>query len=294
MADFQQVWLNNSLQSFLSFFDDRPGKLFDGLEHIRVAICINEAEKNTKHTIQTTNYIKFPTETRPFLFESIAYIENNGLLHNTIPKLNRKIEQQILAKLLKDDTELQYFFNKTGGKILYYHNAPQYFIRAHSFVPYFWNEKDGEKVSGHNKQLVFSSKSNRDITITILSSSVFYLWFVLQSDCRDLNVKEIGEFPINFAIMEAEIKSSLESLARSLEKDLKKNAYRKEANYKATGKVVYDEFYPKKSKSVIDEIDRVLARHYGFTDEELDFIINYDIKYRMGGELEGKVEDEEK
>jgi hypothetical protein len=25
-----------------------------------------------------------------------------------------------------------------------------------------------------------------------------------------------------------------------------------------------------------------LAKHYGFTDEELDFIINYDIKYRMG------------
>ena len=32
----------------------------------------------------------------------------------------------------------------------------------------------------------------------------------------------------------------------------------------------------------MDEIDRVLAKHYGFTDEELDFIINYDIKYRMG------------
>jgi len=26
----------------------------------------------------------------------------------------------------------------------------------------------------------------------------------------------------------------------------------------------------------------VLARHYSFTDGELDFIINYDIKYRMG------------
>jgi len=32
----------------------------------------------------------------------------------------------------------------------------------------------------------------------------------------------------------------------------------------------------------IDEIDRFLAQHYGLTDEELDFIINYDIKYRMG------------
>jgi hypothetical protein len=47
-----------------------------------------------------------------------------------------------------------------------------------------------------------------------------------------------------------------------------------------------------------DEIDRVLAAHYGFTDEELDFIpstglrtgINYDIKYRMGRDTE--LEDE--
>jgi len=27
-------------------------------------------------------------------------------------------------------------------------------------------------------------------------------------------------------------------------------------------------------------------RHYGFTDEELDLIINYDIKYRMGRDAE--------
>jgi hypothetical protein len=38
----------------------------------------------------------------------------------------------------------------------------------------------------------------------------------------------------------------------------------------------------------INQINRVFAKHYGFTEEELDFIINYDIKYRMGGELEGE------
>jgi len=58
---------------------------------------------------------------------------------------------------------------------------------------------------------------------------------------------------------------------------------RKKCTYGATGKVIYAQFYPKYSKPIIDEIDRVLAKHYGFTDEELDFIINYDIKYRMGG-----------
>ena len=41
----------------------------------------------------------------------------------------------------------------------------------------------------------------------------------------------------------------------------------------------------KLSKPIIDEIDKVLAKHYGFTEEELDFIINYDIKYLMGDEL---------
>ena len=44
-------------------------------------------------------------------------------------------------------------------------------------------------------------------------------------------------------------------------------------------------FFIKYSKSIIDEIDKVLSGYYGFTDEELDFIINYDIKYRMGDEL---------
>jgi len=44
----------------------------------------------------------------------------------------------------------------------------------------------------------------------------------------------------------------------------------------------YQEFRPSQSKTMIDKIDRFLAEHYGFTTEELDFIINYDIKYRMG------------
>ncbi|MBM6675074.1 hypothetical protein [Marseilla massiliensis] len=46
--------------------------------------------------------------------------------------------------------------------------------------------------------------------------------------------------------------------------------------------VRFAQFFPKLSKLIIDEIDKILAKYYGFTEEELDFIINYDIKYRMG------------
>ena len=46
--------------------------------------------------------------------------------------------------------------------------------------------------------------------------------------------------------------------------------------------IVFQKFLPRKSKPIIDKIDTILAQHYGFTEEELDYIINYDIKYRMG------------
>jgi hypothetical protein len=36
------------------------------------------------------------------------------------------------------------------------------------------------------------------------------------------------------------------------------------------------------AKLIIDEIDAVRAKHHGFSDEELDVIVNYDIKFRLG------------
>jgi len=47
--------------------------------------------------------------------------------------------------------------------------------------------------------------------------------------------------------------------------------------------------YARKSKHIINDIDRLLAQHYHFTEEELDFILHYDIKYRMG--IKGEPEE---
>jgi len=45
-----------------------------------------------------------------------------------------------------------------------------------------------------------------------------------------------------------------------------------------------------KNRPILDEIAPVLAGHYGFTAEELDFILNYDIKYRLGRDTEAEEE----
>jgi hypothetical protein len=48
--------------------------------------------------------------------------------------------------------------------------------------------------------------------------------------------------------------------------------------------IAHKEFYPKRSKSVIDEIDDVLANHYGFSSTQRIFIKTFDKRFRMGEE----------
>ena len=74
--------------------------------------------------------------------------------------------------------------------------------------------------------------------------------------------------------------NDLITLASKLKKDFKKKL-----KYVVKSGLKIESIDAQKSKYIIDEIDELLAKHYGFTEEELDFIINYDIKYRMGDEL---------
>ncbi len=85
----------------------------------------------------------------------------------------------------------------------------------------------------------------------------------------------------------------LNELGKNYIEDVNKNSSMISRIQKQTGETQTQSFKISKSKSIIDQIDTVLAQHYGFTEEELDFIINYDIKYRMGKALFGEVENGE-
>ena len=199
-----------------------------------------------------------------------------------MPKIQNVIEKRIWEKLFPFSVLGKHLDTRRRACTIHYHNAALYFIRAMDFVPYFWNEREGEKISTQLKPLHLATDLDAAAVCAALNSSLFYWWYIVLSDCRHVNLREIRNFPIGLAQMDASLKQRLTALTDELMADLKRHARRKETQYKATGRVVYDEFFPRYSKPIIDEIDRVLAEHYGFTDDELDFIINYDIKYRMG------------
>ena len=282
MIPAQSLFKTRNRKSWFANFDDRPGKLFDDLQHIRATIflSVQEKEQDTA-TLHATQYNRWFTEARSTLFEGIAYEDITRIcFEGAFPKIADPIGKRIASKLRNANKSVLNF--KTGKFLCHFHNSPQYWIRATDFIPYFWNERDGEKTSTHVKSLHLTTELDASIVVATLNSSLFYWWFVILSNCRDLTLREIRNFPIGVDQIDEAIKQSLSAFSEDLMKDLKRHAQRKETNYKATGRVVYDEFYPRYSKSIIDEIDRLLAQHYGLTDEELDFIINYDIKYRMG------------
>ena len=98
--------------------------------------------------------------------------------------------------------------------------------------------------------------------------------------------------PLTLTAIEQSAADELARLSKDLMKELKQNSITKQMKFKHDNLTVQC-ILPKGSKHTLDEIDTVLAKHYGFTEEELDFIINYDIKYRMGlsGGSEGDADE---
>ena len=110
----------------------------------------------------------------------------------------------------------------------------------------------------------------------LLNSSLYYFFWKSLTDARHIYPSDIAMFPINLDDI-SWLTGELSPLVNRLMSELRQNSERI-----VYGKAEVDQYNVAPSKMTIDAIDRLLAQHYGFTDEELDFIINYDIKYRMG------------
>ena len=257
--------------------DANPQKLFEGVK-FRLVVFIATNNGTGRYS---TKYTRWFADERKYLFTALVRYNSieDYTYQNIIPKIASPLFISIAKKIKADKTQ---YFRDCGNKKCLYHNAPVNWIRSHSFIPYFCSERDGEGVTTQLKSLDFDSNEQVKVGSCILNSTLFFIWWITNSDCYHLNKPEITNFRYQY---EKSVEKEICAVADRLAQDMKEKSVRRVYNYKTSGRVEYDEFYMKLSKPIIDEIDKVLARHYGFTEEELDFIINYDIKYRMGDEL---------
>lgn len=287
MASFQKVEFDNCSELFVSFYAERPSKLFEGAERNLVISLFKKKAKTKIEKIFTTYYYKWNSSFREFLFDNISYTEaKSTITTGIVPKISTKEELSIIKNLRAVKKNIGFFTSrsKTSHYLFYRNSGGRYWKIITDFQPKFiLNGKRG--VSSRESYLYFNDSNTLKIAVALLNSSTYYWYYVMHSDARTNNPSDLKEFPIDIESLPEKTKKKLISSSEKLMKDLDKNSIMQQARYQ-TGDVEFQQFFPQKSKQYIDEIDIALGEHYGFNERELDFIINYDVKYRLGKESE--------
>ena len=271
--DNSLVWTSN--------FGVRPAKLFDGVNW-RLSVLISSRNSCESKKTLLTKHQRWYSEERESRFQVLEYCDNEAkLCSKTLPKYSQNTAKSILSKIHIDTPRSRFNFSSSKKKTkhyVHYQEATQYWIKAMSTLPFY--EKNG-KVSppAHARFLYFSDEKNAKLACAILNSSLFYFYFNIFSDCYHLGDALVRSFPIALTLKD---EGRVIDLAERLMQDLEDRATIQQIKTGNGDVIRYALLTYTGSKNIIDQIDHTLAFHYGFTDEELDFIINYDIKYRMG------------
>ena len=271
-------------------FAERPSKLFTGVEK-RLAIWLTNRTQRMNEVF-TSNYRRWFAEEREYLFPTALFTKREGiqdLIGSSLPKVATEIEVAILKKMGNRGC-LKASFAKRASHTIYYTRKVRYFVQFLDFIPEIRDAERNEIAPSELKTILFSSSQDRDASIALLNSGLFYWFFCAYSDVRNVNRREISAFPCELKRMDKVVLADLQALTKELMRSYRENARLITSDYGKYGTLTIQSFQPRASKDVLDQIDSILARHYRLTDEELDFIINYDIKYRMG---QDSGEDEE-
>ncbi|MDR1030782.1 MAG: Eco57I restriction-modification methylase domain-containing protein [Treponema sp.] len=273
MQTLQDLYHKKNNLQWHSNYATRPGKLFSGVD-MNLTISIIHYGNYDKKEINITTYTRWydGDKNRPYIFNLLEYIDIGFAINyaNSFPKISNKLESVIYKKIYTYSKLLSSYFINSDNSI-FYHSGGRY-----------WRKALLKQISSHYKGISLS-KNLSNVGICLLNSQFFYWYWITNSNCMDVVSREVDKLRI--FMLSIEVDKEFKEFSRKLLESYDSNLNIRDRS----GKVIETteiNFDVKKSKPIIDEIDKILAKHYSFTEEELDFIINYDIKYRMGGELE--------
>ena len=261
---------------YISCYAD-SARMFQVTKRLSIVLKLKGISKD----VNITKYIKC-SEGMQVRLANTPYtsLRNNNFYYNDIPaKISSSIEKNILEKLMsKSDRTIANYIQKDSSYKIYYTRSIRNFRPFYDYPICHLYEDGSIKEPTERKEFPVSQIAYKIIS-AYLNSNLVFMFFCLFTDVRNINPGMVLSIPLSESLLEDTVLNNLNDL---LMEDYEKN---KIARYNRSNRCTEFYYLPKLSKPIIDEIDKILAVHYGFTEEELDFIINYDIKYRMGDEL---------
>ncbi|MFM6248349.1 MAG: Eco57I restriction-modification methylase domain-containing protein, partial [Dolichospermum sp.] len=274
MSILQEILMKNTELSWFSSYAERPSKLFEGVE-VTLSIVLSKIS-TINHFIYTSGYYKWQSDYRNNLFFLIDYCSSKEFYKKgSMLKAGSNIEMSIISKLKQKEESISKLYNKKGKYNVYYRNAGgRYYKVILNFEPEFILNGEITKSSTYCN-LSFESETNKDLIFLIMNSTLFYWYWVIYSDNWHMINRDISSFPIGH--FSNDIKVKILQLCNKLKQSQLDHSTKKvEKRNKGKDTIQFLQFNMRNCKFIIDEIDKILAEHYGFTEEELDFIINYD------------------
>lgn len=277
----QKILLRRLVTTWISFYANRPSQLFGGAQK-RLTILLGYCGDSKVTNAFTTGYFRWQREEFDHLFRARLQYGPHHPIFTVLPasleKLGSAVEVMALSRLNSAQGRLAEAVARPTKFTVYYTRKFGYFLAFTDFIPEIVEQKSGRRLPPSElKEFALSSSESVNATVAALSSSTFFWFWNVLSDCRNLNRRDLLAFPLNPDRLSPEFKKALSALGKQYLMALKETS---RTMLKSGLRI--QTFRYADCKPIIDEIDCLLAKHYGFTDEELDFIVNYDIKYRMG------------
>ncbi len=232
-------------------------------------IFFNKTMTPSEQILSTKIYKKNQYDDLSVLFNNLHFIDvKDYKLFGRYPKISENIEINILSKLFSINTKVSDFF-RNNGKYLYYRSAGGTFRIITNYSTGSTAERN-----------IIIDEYFCDTICAILSSDLYFWYYTIYSDIRDLKLYEIKSFPIPIEKLTDNIITKLKDVYQRYLDDIERNV-----KVIDTDKYVnidsFKRYEIRKSKSIIEEIDDIICPLYGLDNEEINFIKNYEIEFRV-------------
>lgn len=273
MQVMQQVMLSKARVLVLPF-PRRPESVFEGVE-MPTAIWLRLAAQVS--TLTTASVRRFYASERTYAIDSSRFIERSaGAFGHRVPKVGGQTGLSVLGKLV--GTRVVESLAVGSSKYpVFYQEACRYWAKSSIFTPRF--VRNGKTIDQpHGRTIFLSDERAASFVNCLINSSLFYWYYSTVADCEHINDSLIRSFPLPKNCST----TNWNDLSQVVDNALRRFAVARTINTKQGHVIEYDEIDGKRACDAIIPVDIALAMGYGLSQEELDYIINYDIKYRIG------------
>jgi cell fate (sporulation/competence/biofilm development) regulator YlbF (YheA/YmcA/DUF963 family) len=169
--------------NWVSHFGWRPAKLFDGV-NIPLSILISQQRgPNADRAVYTTEFTKWYQEKRPSVFPILQYANSTQFLHFDfiVPKVAPEMVP-ILAKVFEEVKRIESYSSpiKTPH-VLFYRNTGGLYWRIMTDFPPFFARNGVRSQSSTESTLFFQSGDALALSLALLNSNFFWLFYVVFS-----------------------------------------------------------------------------------------------------------------